>query len=137
MAPCSRLFIKMITRVDAELLKMFSCLISTVVTELKIIRQPLPYGAVVDEKVTFTVAASSQNKLTFKWKLNGKTINQDDDDIKQTESPDGKSSAIEMKFSPTKHAGMYKCVVKDKKKGDKLSSNEVELKGELHNKSND
>ena len=112
--------------------------IGTAVIELRIIRQPQPWGAIIEEYVTFTISASSKNGLTFEWTLDGKAIGQyRESEIKQTESPDRKSSTIRMKFSPNKHAGMYKCVVSDKIKGESLSSNEVELRGELHNKSYD
>lgn len=109
--------------------------VGAAVTELKIIRQPQPWGADTDENVTFTVTASSKNNLSFEWTRNGKTFKHDDK-IQQTESGDGKKSTIQMMFSPTQHAGMYKCVVKDKMTGESLSSNVVELKSELHNSSN-
>ena len=97
------------------------CLVSK-----QIIRQPQPWGAVKDEVVTFTVFAKGDGKLTFKWHLNDKLIEQSDE-IQQED--DENSSTISLKFSPRKHSGTYQCLVSDKTRSGPLSSNKVVLKG--------
>ena len=76
--------------------------------------------------MTFTVFASGNGELSFEWQLNGKTI-RPSDGVNQEDQ--GKCSTIQLNFSPEKHAGIYRCLVRARTGRRLVKSNSVELKG--------